>query len=97
MQYVKSITYGALIGSPASTPNAIPVSAAWPIASEKNAILLVTTIVPIPPKIVPINKVHISEFITNAYLKYSGNICLFAISVKKVLIISSIFTISSIF
>lgn len=68
-QYVNSIIYGDSYGSPNNTPSAIPVKAACPIDSEKNAILFVTTIVPRPPRMGPMNNADSNELITKAYLK----------------------------
>lgn len=68
-QYVNSIIYGDSYGSPSNTPSAIPVKAACPIDSEKNAILFVTTIVPRPPRMGPMNNADSNELITKAYLK----------------------------
>ena len=41
----------SVLSIPSITPTAIPVNAEWPNASEKNAILLFTTIVPNIPNI----------------------------------------------
>ena len=52
---------------PNNTPIAIPVSAEWPNASEKNAIFLFTIIVPIIANIGADNNIAINAFFINVY------------------------------
>ena len=88
----EDVIYGAENGSPSSTPIAIPVIAACPTASEKKAIFFVTTIVPIPPSIGPINNAHIIALITKPYLKEEGISPFSAKFIKKLLKLSNIFS-----
>ncbi|CVI72390.1 hypothetical protein BN3660_02575 [Eubacteriaceae bacterium CHKCI004] len=52
---------------PSITPRAIPVMAEWPRASEKNAILLFTIIVPSSPNRGVISSTAASAFFINSY------------------------------
>ena len=50
---------------PSTTPMAMPVSALWPSASEKNAILLSTAIVPSMPNSGVMSRIASSAFFMN--------------------------------
>ena len=71
------------------TPKAIPVNAECPNAYEKNAILLLTTILPNSPNKSPVNKIAIKAFFIKFVLSHSkGNkisINLYKISINKLL------------
>ena len=59
---------------PSRVPSAIPVNAEWPNASEKNAILLFTIIVPNIANIGDTNKIAINAFFINVYcIKSNGS------------------------
>jgi hypothetical protein len=66
--------YGALSGSPSSRPMATPVSAAWPRAALKKAILRVTTRWLRPPSIGASTITQKKPRMRNGYWKSAGKV-----------------------